>query len=385
MLPVLQLKPGRPPRVVRGHPWAYAGEILADQLIAKYDGQAVELRDARNHSLGSGLFNSRSQIAWRRFSNQVRPFDKKFLREAIAAAIARRKPQERFHRLVWSEADSVPGLIVDQFGPVLVVQAQTLGVNSELPVITEVLRELVAPEEIVYRNDAPARQYEGLNLEVKTSSGKPLAADWYEIDGIRYYLDLMGGQKTGFYLDQRAQHTKIGALAAGRRVLDGCCNQGSFALHCAKNGASSVLAIDSSKDCIAASLKNAEKNGLKIDARAENLFDWFGQNRGERFDLIILDPPSFARNKKALPGALRGYKELNLRAIQSLNPGGILATYSCSQSVSGGLFMETLREAAVDARRTVRLLETTGQSPDHPVLLTMPESQYLSGAIVSVD
>lgn len=384
MLPVLQLKSGRPPRVVRGHPWAYAGEI-GDLLSAKYDGQAIELRDARGSSLGSGLFNSRSQIAWRRFSYKVRPFDKAFLTEAIGKAVARRNAADRFCRLVWSEADSVPGLIVDRFDAVLVVQAQTLGVNSALPIITEVLRELLAPSEIVFRNDAPARQYEGLNLEVKTASGQPLPADWYRIDGIEYFLDLMGGQKTGFYLDQRAQHSKVGALAAGRRVLDGCCNQGSFALHCAKGGATSVLAVDSSRDCIAASLKNAERNGLRIDAVAENLFDWFGGHRGERFDLIVLDPPSFARNKKALPGALRGYKELNLRALQSLNPGGILATYSCSQSVSGGLFMETLREAAVDARRAVRLLEITGQSPDHPVLLAMPESQYLSGAIVSAD
>lgn len=384
MLPVLQLKPGRPPRVVRGHPWAYASEI-ADTISAKYDGQAVELRDARGNSLGSGLFNSRSQIIWRRFSYQVRAFDKAFLSEAIARSVARRDAAERFHRLVWSEADGVPGLIVDQFDDVLVVQAQTLGVNSMLPAITEVLQGLLAPREIVFRNDAPARQYEGLNLEVKTASGKPLAADWYSIDGIAYHLDLMGGQKTGFYLDQRPQHTKIGALAAGRRVLDGCCNQGSFALHCARGGAASVLGIDSSKDCIAATLKNAERNNLTVQAQAANLFDWFGANRGERFDLIVLDPPSFARNKKALPGALRGYKELNLRALQSLNPGGILATYSCSQSVSGGLFMETLREAAVDARRVVRLLEVTGQSPDHPVLLTMPESQYLGGAIVCVD
>jgi len=195
----------------------------------------------------------------------------------------------------------------------------------------------------------------------------------------------VGAQKTGFFLDQRQQHLNIARHAKGRRVLDAFCNQGGFALNCAKAGASHVLAIDSSQDCVNAVKRNAEHNALKIETCCANMFDWFTQNRDERFDLIILDPPSFARSKQQLEGALRGYKELNLRALKQLNPGGILATYSCSHGVSADAFFSTLVDAAADSRRNVRLLERTGQPLDHPVLVTMPQSQYLKGLVVSVD
>ena len=303
--------------------------------------------------------------------------------QALESAIARRAP-DKARRLVWSEADGLPGLVVDQFGEVLVVQALTAGMDQALPLITECLKRLLSPSEIVYRNDAPIRKLEGLEISVSTLSGERAGATWLTLDGIEFFVDLQGGHKTGFYLDQRAQHLRVAALAKGRRVLDGFCHQGGFALHCAKAGAESVLAVDISEDCVKTARLNAGKNQLAVEFAVMNMFDWFTANRNESFDLIVLDPPSFARSKKSLQGALRGYKELNLRAMRMLPPGGILATYSCSQNVSPAQFMDMLAQAAGDAKRDFVVLEETGQPADHPVLLTMPESHYLKGAILQL-
>ncbi len=379
----LKLKPTTHARVLRGHPWVYAGEVQK-LLPASYDGQAVELRDSRGRSLGSGLYNSKSQLVWRRFSREARPFDAAYVRGAIQRAAARRA-SEPFRRLVWSEADHLPGLVVDQFEDVLVVQALALGVDRALPLISDILDELFRPAEIVYRNDAPTRKHEGLEAEARTRSGRPLEPRWFKIEGFEYHVDLVGGQKTGFYLDQRAQHRRVASFAKGRRVLDCFTNQGAFALHCARAGAAGVTAVDISEDCIGASRRNAERNGLSVDFVAANVFDWFGEHREDTFDLIVLDPPSFARNRQAVPAALRGYKELHLRALRMLTPGGILATYSCSHHVDHQTFLGTLADAAGDARREVRLLEETGQPSDHPILITMPESQYLKGLIVQAE
>lgn len=369
---------------MRGHPWLYNGEQEGD-VCSDYGGQAVILRDDRGRVLGSGIYNSRSKILWRRFSRGVSDFDEGFLQAALKNAIARRG-EEKFCRLVWSEADCLPGLVVDRYGDVLVVQALTLGVDQRLPAILHILQHLVAPKEIVVRNDAPARALEGLPKSSYTFSGRPIEPGWYSIRGIRYFLDFTAGQKTGFYLDQRDQHVRVGGLAAGRTVLDAFCNQGAFGLHCAANAAASVLCIDASEECIAAVRKNADQNNLvSVTAECSNVFDWFKDQRERRFDLIILDPPSFARNRDAVRNALRGYKELNLRALRMLTPGGILATYSCSQHVTTELFRETVRSAAADAGRDVRVMEETIQPADHPVWINFPESHYLKGLILEVD
>lgn len=378
----LKLKPGPAPRVLRGHPWVFSGEVTR-LLPAEHNGQAVELRDSRGRFLGVGLYNGRSQIIWRRLSRDKAAFDEAFLAQALEAAIARRTP-DTARRLVWSEADGLPGLVVDQFGDVLVVQALTAGMDQALPLITECLKRLLSPSEIVYRNDAPSRKLEGLETTVTTLSGERAGATWMTLDGIEFFIDLQGGHKTGFYLDQRAQHRGVAALTKGRRVLDGFCNQGGFALHCAQAGAASVLAVDISEECVQTARLNAGKNRLAVDFSVMNMFDWFTANRSESFDLIVLDPPSFARSKKSLDGALRGYKELNLRAMRLLSPGGILATYSCSQNVAPAQFMDVLAEAAGDARRDFIVREETGQPADHPVLLGMPESHYLKGAILQL-
>ena len=250
------------------------------------------------------------------------------------------------------------------------------------------LQELLKPQEIVFRNDAPIRRLEGLPLETHTQSGRAWEPRWVRILGFDYWVDLLGGQKTGFYLDQRFQHPAVAAYCRNKRVLDAFCNQGSFALHAAKAGASKALGLDSSEDAVAAGRRNAERNGVAAEFGVANVFDWF--NASERaaepkWDVIVLDPPPFAKSKSALEGALRGYKEINLRALKLLGAGGVLATYTCSYHMGDAELRGLLAEAAADARRRVRVLEFCHQPPDHPVLITMPESEYLRGYILGVE
>jgi len=383
MLELTLSKDSRHARALNGHPWVFAGEIAA-MLPPTADGTGVTLKDSRGRFLGSGLYNGKSQIVWRRYSRGHEEFTLDFLKASIARSIARRDA-ENVRRLVWSEADELPGLVADQYGRTVVIQTLTLGMDQLGSEIAAILKDLTQASEVVFRNDAPGRKYEGLESVVKTLSGNKLGPDWLSIDGIEYFLDLAGGQKTGFYLDQRAQHRRVAEFAAGRRVLDGFCNQGAFGLQCAKAGAASVLGIDSSELAIEQAKANAAKNALKAEFLAENIFDYFTASRQDQFDLIVLDPPSFARNKASVPGALRGYKELNLRALRMLSKKGILASYSCSKSVSREVYMEVLTSAAIDAGRRVRIVEMTGQPKDHPAILGIPETEYLKGAILEVE
>jgi len=400
MAAALKLKPNATARVLRGHPWVFANEVEA-LLPAEHDGGVVECRDARGRFLGSGIYNSRSQIVWRRLSRERVELDAAHLRAALAAAIARRgipqsaipNPQSPIQRLVWSESDDLPGVVVDQFGGTLVAQLQTLAMERRAGAIGDLLAELTGATEIIWRHDAPIRRLEGLPLEVRTRSGQPWAARWLRIDGLEYWLDLAGGQKTGFYLDQRPQHAAVARLVpalgpgrpAGVRLLDAFCNQGSFALHAARAGATTVLGIDSAADAVAQARRNAERNGLRAEFIAGNVFDYFSERRDETWDLIVLDPPPFARSKGSLEGAMRGYKEINLRAMQRLTPGGVLATFSCSHHMQDADFRAMLAGAAADAKRRVQVLEFCHQPPDHPVLVTMPESEYLRGCLLRVE
>ena len=382
----LKLKPNATSRVLGGHPWVFANECEA-LLPAEHDGEVVECRDRTGRFLGTGIYNSKSQIVWRRLSRDRVTLDAAYLRAAVERALARRAGLGEFKRVVWSESDDLPGVVADQFGATLVVQIQTLAMEKRAAALGDLLAELSSAQEIIFRNDANIRKLEGLPAEVHTRSGAAWAPRWVPIDGLDYWLDLQGGQKTGFYLDQRLQHAVVAKYAAGRRVLDAFCNQGSFALHCAKAGAASVLGLDSAFDAVGQAKKNAEKNGLKADFQGANVFDWFTAQRetAPAWDLIILDPPPFAKSKSALEGALRGYKELNLRAMKSLLPGGVLATYTCSHHMQDAQLREILAEAAADAKRRVHVLEFCHQPPDHPVQVTMPESEYLRGYILRVE
>ncbi|HVU18621.1 MAG TPA: class I SAM-dependent rRNA methyltransferase [Candidatus Didemnitutus sp.] len=381
----LKLKPNAKGRVLDGHPWVFANEVEA-LLPADRDGEVVECRDRSSRLLGYGIYNSKSQIVWRRLSREKVELDGNWLRAALERALARRPAAEKFQRLMWSESDDLPGVVVDRFGDVLVVQLQTLAMEKRRVLLGDALQELLQPGEIIFRNDANIRRLEGLPLEVHTRSGASRAPEWMTIDGLDYFLDLQSGQKTGFYLDQRAQHAAVARYAAGRRVLDAFCNQGAFALHCARAGAVSVKGLDSAADAIDQARKNAERNRLSADFEVANVFDWFSARREARaeWDLVVLDPPPFAKSKSALENAMRGYKELNLRAMKALAPDGILATYSCSHHMQDAQFREVLASAAGDARRKVHVLEWCHQPPDHPVLVTMPESEYLRGYIVRV-
>jgi 23S rRNA (cytosine1962-C5)-methyltransferase len=371
----------------------FANEVM-ELLPGEHDGEVVECRDPRGRFLGAGIYNSRSQIVWRRLSRERVALDETYLRVALQRAIAcrdripdtgYRKDEPAVRRLVWSESDDLPGLVVDQFGDTLVVQTQTLAMEKRLATLVALLDELVQPAEIILRNDAPIRRLEGLPLEVKTRSGKAWEPRWLRIDGLDYWLDLQGGQKTGFYLDQRFQHAAVAKYAPGRRVLDAFCNQGPFALHCARAGAAEVRGLDSAAEAVAQACRNAERNGLRAGFLVANVFDYFTERRDETWDLIVLDPPPFAKSKGALAGAMRGYKEINLRAMQRLTPGGVLATYSCSYHVQDADFRAMLAEAAADTKRRVHVLEFCHQPPDHPVLVTMPESEYLRGFILRVE
>ena len=373
-VPALKLKANVKPRVVQGHPWVFTNEIEA-LIGAEHDGTAIECRDRTGRFIGTGIYNSKSQIVWRRLSRNRITLDAAWIRGALERALARRAPGTA-RRLVWSESDELPGLVVDQFGDALVVQIQTLALDRMTPVISDLLAELLKPAEIIFRNDANIRRLEGLPLETHTRSGQPWAPRWVNIEGVEYWLDLESGQKTGFYLDQRAQHPLVAKFCAGKRVLDAFCNQGPFALHAARAGAAHVLGLDSSEEAIAAARRNAEHNGVKAEFIAANVFDWFNDEARST---------ETAKSKSALPGALRGYKELNLRALKALAPGGVLATYTCSHHMQDAELRSVLAEAAADARRRVQVLEFRHQPPDHPVLLTMPESEYLRGYIVRVE
>ncbi len=385
-IPSLKLKANARARALHGHPWVFANEVET-LLTAEHDGEVVECRDRTGRVMGSGIYNSRSQIVWRRLARERVTLDAAYLRGAVERAIARRAA-EPARRLVWSESDDLPGVVVDQFGEALVVQVQTLAMEKRAALLGEVLQELLQPAEIIFRNDATIRRLEGLPLEVHTRSGRAWEPRWCRIGGFDYWLDLQAGQKTGFYLDQRHQHAAVSNYCRGGRVLDAFCNQGAFALHAARAGAVEVLGLDSAGEAIDAARRNASRNGVSAEFVVANVFDWF--NAPERaveplWDVIVLDPPPFAKSKSALEGALRGYKEINLRAVKRLVPGGVLATYTCSHHMQDAELRQVLAEVAADARRRLRVLEWCHQPTDHPVLLTMPESEYLRGYIVRVD
>jgi 23S rRNA (cytosine1962-C5)-methyltransferase len=384
----LKLKANAKGRVLDGHPWVFANEVEA-LLPSENDGEVVECRDRAGRLLGMGIYNSRSQIIWRRLSRERVALDESYLRGALQAAISRRAAavDGRYRRLVWSESDGLPGVVADQFGDAIVLQIQTLAMDKRAALIGDLLAELTGAQEIIFRNDSNLRRLEGLAPEVRTRSGARWEPRWATIDGFDYWLDLQSGQKTGFYLDQRRQHPLVAKFASGKRVLDAFCNQGSFALHAARAGAARVLGIDSADDAIAQARKNAERNGVAADFEVANVFDWFTAQRdtAPAWDVVVLDPPPFAKSKSALENALRGYKELNLRAMKALTPGGVLATYTCSHHMHDAELRQVLAQAANDAKRRVHVLEWCHQPPDHPVLATMPESEYLRGYILRVE
>lgn len=371
-------------RLFHGHEWVYASEVLK-AFGEPENGSVVTLKDGKDRLLGSAIYNAQSQIVARRFSRQRQELDADFFERRIRQAVeyrARRGVNPRLGRLVWSESDGLPGLIVDRYGDVLAVQTLTLAFDQRKGLIVDALRAVCDPKTIIERNDAPVRKAEGLEPQVGVLWGEePPASLPIEVLGLRFDVDLLHGQKTGFYLDQLDNYAGVAPWATGKRVLDCFSNQGAFALACAKAGAASVRAVEISADCVELIRRNAERNGLAVEAVVANAFDLLNDEgrAGAQYDLIILDPPSFTKSKEKLSGALRGYKEIHLRALQLLAPGGMLATFSCSHHVNDALFREVIADAAVDAKKTLRQLVRFGQAADHPILLNLPETEYLRG------
>jgi 23S rRNA (cytosine1962-C5)-methyltransferase len=363
-------------RLRSGHPWIYRSDVLDARAAA---GEVVAVAGARGRHFGRALYSDRSQIALRLIEYGERP-DAAWLARRVDAAVAFRSRLQidaTAYRLVHGEADLLPSLIVDRYGDYLVVQTLSQGMDRLLPEIVSILQERLQPAGILARNDPRSRVLEGLEQRVEVLAGQ--IPDAVRIDelGVQYDVDLRRGQKTGLFLDQRENRAAAAGYARGR-LLDCFSYQGGFALALGRR-CEETIAIDVSEDAIAHLKQNAERNGVVVDARVGNVFDDLRgfERLGERFDTIVLDPPAFAKNKAAVPNARAGYKEINLRALKLLAPGGILITCSCSYNVSEALFAEIVYDAAVDAQAHVTVVEKRMQGRDHPVLLGVPETYYL--------
>jgi 23S rRNA (cytosine1962-C5)-methyltransferase len=373
-------------RVLSGHLWIYRADILdADEADA---GAIVRLQDRRRRFWGQALYSSKSQIALRLLTREERPFDRAFLAERIAAAASFRQQVvdgAQAYRLVSAEGDLLPSLIIDRYGPCLVLQTLSQGMDRLKSQIVEILQEAFSPRSVLERNDVAVREWEGLPEQKGTLAGESISEVEVEENGLRFFFDLMSGQKTGGYLDQRENRQAARQYARGR-ALDCFCYTGGFALHLARQ-CDSVLGIESSPEALELARRNQQLNGVtNVQWKQANCFDFLkaADQEKQRYDTIVLDPPAFARQRSNLEAAWRGYKELNLRALKILNPGGFLLTCSCSHHVSEADLLEVIAGAALDAHRTVAVVERRTQARDHPILLTVPETHYLKCLILRV-
>jgi 23S rRNA (cytosine1962-C5)-methyltransferase len=386
-------------RILHGHDWVFSSEAL--KVFGKpADGDVVSLKDGRDHLIGSAIYNSKSQIVARRFSRRKQSLDLDFFTRRIAQAAEyrqRRGIDPRLCRVVWSESDGLPGVILDRYGDHFVLQTLTLGMDMRKQLIVEAIERGIgchpmghgpaAHATIIERNDAPVRKAEGMDLNTGVLAGKAQSEiTAIKIGSIEFEIDLLHGHKTGFYLDQRDNYPIVAQHAAGRRVLDCFANQGAFALFCAQGGAAEVTAVEESVANIEAGRTNARRNGLQVKWQAEDAFQFLRKavKAEAEYDLIILDPPSFTKAKGGLTDALRGYRELHVRAFRLLSKNGLLATFSCSHHVSETAFAQTISDALVDARRSARRLRRFEQALDHPVLPTLPETEYFKGFLLEM-
>ena len=384
------LRRGEEKDILSGALWIYDNEIdWVDETCR--DGDVVEIIDSRMRFLARGFFNSRSRITVRVLTRQKdEPIDAAFFRRRLQAAWDYRRSLgfSDSCRVVFGESDGLPGLTVDKFGDYLSFQTLSLGMDLWKDVLLDGLEAIFSPKGIYERNDVPVREKEGLPQRSGCVRGEvPPLTEIREHDA-RMLVDVPGGQKTGHFLDQQENRGRIRPYCPGRTVLDLCSHTGGFAIHAALYGAASVEAVDVSADALEMLRRNAALNGVeeKIVTTEANVFDLMKayDETGRRFGLVICDPPAFAKSKKALEAAWRGYKELNLRCMRLAEPGGFLVTCSCSQFMTPELFLQMLREAAADSGRTVRLIETLMQSRDHPAALNAEHSLYLKGYILQV-
>ncbi len=382
----LTLHPGRERRILRGHRWVFGNEV-ADPLHDFEPGSWVEVVSAKGVPLGAGYVNPTSLIAARIVCPPGKKPDEDFFRQAFRDAANFRDrvyPGASTCRLVFGESDGLPGLVVDRYGDVLVYQATTFGMAKMEGLIRELLCDLFKPSALVFRNDSPSRAMEGLDLEKGVAAGKAPAEIQVQIDGLDYVVDVLGGQKTGMYLDQRDNRKASGRWVEGKKVLDLFCYNGAWSLSALAAGALETVGIDQSADAVQQAKRNAELNGYADRAvfASANVFDYLKRVPKASFDLIVLDPPAFAKTRSSIAEAKKGYTDINRRALLALKPGGILITSSCSYHMSEELFHDALVSAGQASGKRLRLLSSSGQSLDHPVLLAMPETRYLKCFVV---
>src|SRR5262245_3660472 len=394
-------------RILHGHDWVFASEVLK-VFGNPADGDVISLKDGKDHLIGSAIYNSKSQIVARRFSRRRQDLDQDFFRRRIAQGSEyrdRRNIDAKLRRVVWSESDGLPGVIIDRYGDHFVLQTLTLAMDMRKHLIVDAIEHVFcrasaslagtervaggAPAlqsfSIIERNDAPVRRAEGLEIRIGVLGGSPTQIA-VEIDGVELEVDFLRGHKTGLYLDQKHNYAVVAEHARDRRVLDCFTNQGAFALACARAGATAVAGIEENSESIATAKRNGLRNEVKVDWVQQDVFQFLrgAEKAGAQYDLIVLDPPSFTRTKNGVRDALRGYRELQMRAFRILSKDGLLATFSCSHHVDDAAFSQTITDALVDARRSARQLRRFEQAPDHPVLPTIPETEYFRGFLLEM-
>lgn len=382
------LRRGREQRVLGGHPWVFRSDIEREDGAA--DGLPVRVLTSAGRFLAMAVYNPRSQISLRILSRRDEPIDGAFIRGRVRRALdyRRRFADLNSCRLIFAESDGLPAVIADKFGDVIVLQILCLGMERFKGDIVDALAQELSPRGIYERNDVPVRELEGLSQQTGLLFGEvPNRVEMQE-NGVRFLVDVKEGQKTGFFLDQKENRAAIAPFVPGMRVLDCFTHTGSFALHAAHYGAAEVTGVDISEHACACALENARLNGVEDRVRFEcaNAFDFLRahQTAKEQYDVVILDPPAFTKTRSAVEGALRGYKEINLRGMKLTRDGGFFITCSCSQHVTPDLFRGMLLEAQKDAHVQLRQIEWRTQGRDHPILLASPETQYLKCGIFQV-
>ena len=382
------LRRGREQRVLGGHPWVFRSDIEREDGAA--DGLPVRVLTSAGRFLAMAVYNPRSQISLRILSRRDEPVDGAFIRGRVRRAVDYRR---RFAdlgscRLIFAESDGLPAVIADKFGDVIVVQILCLGMERFKADIVDALAQELSPRGVYERNDVPVRELEGLSQQTGLLWGEVPDRVEMQENGVRFLVDVKEGQKTGFFLDQKENRAAIAPFVPGMRVLDCFTHMGSFALHAARYGAAEVTGVDISEHACACALENARLNGVEDRVRFEcaNAFDFLRaqQTAKAQYDVVILDPPAFTKTRSAVEGALRGYKEINLRGMKLTRDGGFFVTCSCSQHVTPDLFRGMLMDAQKDAHVQLRQIEWRTQGRDHPILLASPETQYLKCGIFQV-
>lgn len=390
-IPSVVLKPKEEGRLLGGHLWAFSNEI-AKTPEKLTPGSVADLFHSRSGFIGRGFYHPHSLIAFRILTDQKdEPIDQTFFRKRFAQALTWREelyPGTRAYRLVFGEGDRLPGLIIDRYGDAVVVQAIAAGMELCRELIVSALQSVLQPACIVWRADSSLRELEGLSTQPpKVVSGELSGKIQIETENGKFWVDLLTGQKTGFYFDQRDNRQALASLCKGKRVLDAFCYSGGFGIAAARAGAREVVLVDSANAALEIAQANAELNGVEARAtcvEGDALALLAHESPGGPFDVIAVDPPAYARSKKHVPAALKAYEKLNISAMKALKRGGLLATSSCSHHVNRELFVEMLRHSARKAERKLRVIELRSQAKDHPVLLSMPETEYLKFAILQI-